>query len=89
MIGTIHAFKPQPLHTLKEIRADILALEKETDGLLGERQINGALFERAVLNLPKISTALRELKPQAGVHIKDAYANPLNGLIPISSILAA
>ncbi|MGH8589992.1 MAG: HsdM family class I SAM-dependent methyltransferase, partial [Gammaproteobacteria bacterium] len=29
-------YKPQPLRTLEEIRADILALEKETEGLLGE-----------------------------------------------------
>ena len=29
-------YKPQPLRTLAEIRADILALEKETEGLLGE-----------------------------------------------------
>ena len=29
-------YKPQPMRTLEEIRADILALEKETDGLLGE-----------------------------------------------------
>jgi type I restriction enzyme M protein len=29
-------FKPQPLRTLEEIRADILALEKETEGLLKE-----------------------------------------------------
>jgi len=29
-------YKPQPLRTLDEIRADILALEKETEGLLGE-----------------------------------------------------
>ena len=27
-------YKPQPLRTLDEIRADILALEKETEGLL-------------------------------------------------------
>lgn len=27
---------PQPLRPLEEIRADILALEKETDGLLSE-----------------------------------------------------
>jgi type I restriction enzyme M protein len=31
-----HFFKPQPLRTLEEIRADILALEKETEGLLKE-----------------------------------------------------
>ncbi len=33
---TRYFFKPQPLRTLEEIRADILALEKETEGLLGE-----------------------------------------------------
>jgi type I restriction enzyme M protein len=29
-------YKPKPLRTLEEIRADIIALEKETEGLLGE-----------------------------------------------------
>ena len=29
-------YKPEPLRTFEEIRADILALEKETEGLLGE-----------------------------------------------------
>jgi type I restriction enzyme M protein len=29
-------YKPQPLRTLDEIRADILALERETEGLLNE-----------------------------------------------------
>ncbi|MCL4848149.1 MAG: hypothetical protein KJ066_16530 [Acidobacteria bacterium] len=29
-------YKPQPLRSLEEIRADILALEKETKGLLAE-----------------------------------------------------
>jgi len=33
---TRYFYKPQPLRTLEEIRADILALEKETDGLLSE-----------------------------------------------------
>ena len=33
---TRYFYKPQPLRTLGEIRADILALEKETEGLLGE-----------------------------------------------------
>ena len=33
---TRHFYKPQPLRTLEEISADILALEKETEGLLGE-----------------------------------------------------
>jgi type I restriction enzyme M protein len=31
-----HFYKPQPLRTLEEIRDDILALEKETEGLLTE-----------------------------------------------------
>jgi hypothetical protein len=33
---TRYFYKPQPLRTLEEIRTDILALEKETEGLLGE-----------------------------------------------------
>jgi type I restriction enzyme M protein len=33
---TRYFYKPQPLRTLEEIRAGILALEKETEGLLGE-----------------------------------------------------
>ncbi len=32
---TRYFYKPQPLRTLEEIRADILALEKETEGLAG------------------------------------------------------
>jgi len=33
---TRYFYKPEPLRTLEAIRADILALEKETEGLLGE-----------------------------------------------------
>jgi len=33
---TRYFYKPQPMRSLEEIRADILALEQETDGLLGE-----------------------------------------------------
>ncbi len=33
---TRYFYKPQPMRTLDEIRADILALEEETEGLLGE-----------------------------------------------------
>jgi len=33
---TRHFYKPQPMRSLEEIRGDIVALEKETDGLLGE-----------------------------------------------------
>ena len=33
---TRYFYKPQPMRTLVEIRADILALEQETEGMLGE-----------------------------------------------------
>ena len=33
---TRHFYQPQPLRTLNEIRADILAVEKEAEGLLDE-----------------------------------------------------
>ena len=33
---TRYFYKPQPLRTLDEIRADILALEQETEGFLAE-----------------------------------------------------
>ena len=36
-----HFYKPQPLRTLEEIRADILELEKETEGLLDEIVVGG------------------------------------------------
>ena len=37
---TRYFYKPKPMRSLEEIRADLLALEKETEGLLGEI-ING------------------------------------------------
>lgn len=37
------------------------------------RQIDSGLFERAVLNPPKLSTALRAMQPQAEQHFRDAY----------------
>ena len=39
---TRYFYKPQPLRALEEIRADILALEKETEGLLAEIIGSGA-----------------------------------------------
>ncbi|HSN78511.1 MAG TPA: class I SAM-dependent DNA methyltransferase [Anaerolineae bacterium] len=39
---TRYFYKPQPLRTLAEIRADILALERETEGLLGQILAAGA-----------------------------------------------
>ena len=38
-----------------------------------ERQIDSGLFERAVLDPPRLSTALREMQPQAEAHFRDAY----------------
>jgi predicted nuclease of restriction endonuclease-like (RecB) superfamily len=37
------------------------------------RQIDGALFERAVLNPPKVSTLLRQLHPEADAVFRDRY----------------
>ena len=37
------------------------------------RQIDGALFERAVLNPPKVSTLLRQLHPEAETVFRDTY----------------
>lgn len=39
---TRHFYKPQPLRSLAEIRADIVALEQETEGLLAEIVKGGA-----------------------------------------------
>lgn len=44
------------------------------------RQIDSALFERTVLNPPKLSTALRELQPQAEGFFKDIYQLEFLGL---------
>ena len=44
------------------------------------RQIDGALFERAVLNPPKVSTALREVHPAAEAIFRDAYFVEFLGL---------
>ncbi len=38
-----------------------------------ERQLAGALFERALLNPPKVSAALKELHPGAEAVFRDAY----------------
>ena len=44
------------------------------------RQIDSALFERTVLNPPILSTALRELHPQADDFFKDTYLLEFLGL---------
>ena len=37
------------------------------------RHIDTGLFERAVLNPSKLSTALRDIQPRADQHFRDAY----------------
>ncbi len=44
---TRYFYKPKPMRGLEEIRADILALEKETEGLLGEI-LGGEILREAV-----------------------------------------
>lgn len=44
------------------------------------RQIDSGLFERTVLNPPKLSTTLRELHPTATEHFKDTYSLEFLGL---------
>jgi predicted nuclease of restriction endonuclease-like (RecB) superfamily len=46
------------------------------------RQINGGLYERTILNPPKLSTVLRELHPQATTVFKDSYLLEFLGLPP-------
>lgn len=50
-----------------------MAVQNRWDVREVARQIDGALFERAILNPPKVSTALRELQPGADHLFKDAY----------------
>jgi predicted nuclease of restriction endonuclease-like (RecB) superfamily len=47
-----------------------------------ERQIKGALFEQAILNPPKLSTALREIHSEAETVFKDSYLFDFLGLPP-------
>lgn len=46
------------------------------------RQMNAGLFERSILNPPKLSTALRELQPLAAEFFKDVYTLEFLGLPP-------
>jgi len=45
-----------------------------------ERQITGAMFERAVLNPPKVAAALRQIHPVADAVFKDSYLLEFLGL---------
>jgi len=44
------------------------------------RQMNAGVFERSILNPPKLSTALRELQPLAAEFFKDVYSLEFLGL---------
>jgi predicted nuclease of restriction endonuclease-like (RecB) superfamily len=50
-----------------------------------QRQVSGALFERSVLNPPKLSTVLAELHPQAAEVFKDSYCVEFLELPPTHS----
>lgn len=50
-----------------------MAMKNRWDVREVARQIDGALFERAILDPPKVSTALRELHPEADCCFKDAH----------------
>jgi predicted nuclease of restriction endonuclease-like (RecB) superfamily len=45
-----------------------------------ERQMDAGLYEKAILNPPKISTALRALHPAADSCFKDSYSLEFHGL---------
>ena len=55
---TRHFYKPQPLRSLEEIRADILALDQETEGMLAE----------IICGSPRLLPAERNMLP-LGSHI--------------------
>jgi predicted nuclease of restriction endonuclease-like (RecB) superfamily len=57
-----------------------LAIREKWSSRELERQFNKGLFERTVLNPPKISTALKELHPQAAEFFKDIYSLEFLGL---------
>jgi hypothetical protein len=89
---TRYFYKPEPLRTLEEIRADILALERETEGLLEEAliEIRDPLFrallraETAVLddlpkkfNLPEGSLQRQDILPLPRKVLREAIVNAL------------
>lgn len=47
-----------------------------------ERQMKGSLFERAMLNPPKVAAALRQIHPDSEIVFKDSYLFDFLGLPP-------
>lgn len=60
---TRHFYKPQPLRSLEESRADILALDQETEGMLAE----------IICGSPRLLPAERNMLP-LGSHIKGSLS---------------
>jgi hypothetical protein len=58
---TRHFYKPQPLRTLAEISADILAIEKEAEGLLDGLLVGRCVVTKAKPALGKPGRKLRRL----------------------------
>ena len=61
---TRYFYKPQPMRTLEEIRADILAVERETEGLLAEIIGDGEANDEYMVN----STSRRFMDLDEGRH---------------------
>lgn len=57
-----------------------MAIEQRWSVREVSRQLQASLFEKAVLNPPKLSTALRELHPSAADFFKDSYSLEFLGL---------
>jgi predicted nuclease of restriction endonuclease-like (RecB) superfamily len=58
-----------------------LAIREKWSSRELERQFNTGLFERTILNPPKLSTALKELHPQAAEFFRDTYSLEFLGLL--------
>ncbi|MCE9553763.1 MAG: PDDEXK nuclease domain-containing protein [Planctomycetes bacterium] len=62
-----------------------LSLREKWSSRQLERQLAGALFERAVLSPPKLSSLVRELHPDAATVFKDSYLVEFLGLPAVHS----
>ena len=74
-----HFYKPQPMRSLEEIRADILALERETEGLLAGIMGGGDSVtttkphnERREIGLPWLARVPAHWEVQRGKTLFDA-----------------
>jgi hypothetical protein len=65
---TRHFYKPQPLRTLEEIHADILAIEKEAEGLFTEIMKGAGKWATAPCRNRKSSST----RPRTAAHASNA-----------------